>query len=241
MFFRRITDHFSKRNWAAIAIEFLIVVAGVFLGLQAQEWNQQRIDRDKERAYIERLAQDFSAIDRDLQRCLAVYRDSIEAIGMVSQSIDELVAANSKETPDESAFADALIRMTAGEIPAGRAATFVEMLSTGDLSILQDAGLREALVAYDERAQINRVIWQSIREEMSAYGRPLYDHVRVGIDLDSNQTSSIDDFDIAAMAEDPGFLAMLNVLAGSKGNIHELCVTQLRRADEVQQSLDSQH
>lgn len=240
MFLRRAVDHIAKRNWFAVAIEFLIVVVGVFLGLQAQEWNQQRKDRDKERIYVERLAADFSAIDRDLERCLAVYRDSIEAIALVSTAIEEQLASGSTAAVRDGVFADALVRMTAGEIPAGRSATFVEMLSTGDLNILRDAALRDTLVAYDERAQINRVVWQSIREELSAYSKPLYDNVTVSIDLEGSQTSTIDRYDIVAMTEDPGFRSMLNVLAGNKGNVHELCVAQRGRADRVQQALAGQ-
>ena len=240
MLLRRVSEHVKKQDWLAVAVDFIIVVIGVFMGLQVQEWNQQRIDRNKEHVYLERLTTDFSIIERGLQRCLAVYKDSIEAINLVSQVVETQVTSDSTPITDDNTFATALIRMTAGDIPAGRSAAFVEMLSTGDLSILRDATLRDALTAYDERAQINREIWRSIREEIGAYGQPLYDNVKLNIDLDESRISSISDYDLMAMSRDPGFRSMLNVLAGTKSNIYELCLAQLDRVDKVQQALKEQ-
>lgn len=45
MILRRIADNLRSQNWTAIAIEFAIVVIGVFLGTQVANWNQERSDR----------------------------------------------------------------------------------------------------------------------------------------------------------------------------------------------------
>jgi hypothetical protein len=45
MILRRIADNLRRQNWTAIAIEFAIVVIGVFLGTQVANWNQERSDR----------------------------------------------------------------------------------------------------------------------------------------------------------------------------------------------------
>ena len=39
MILRRLTTNLRAQNWTAIAIDFLIVVLGVFLGIQASNWN----------------------------------------------------------------------------------------------------------------------------------------------------------------------------------------------------------
>ena len=44
MLLRRFTKHFSEQNWTAIGVELIIVVIGVFMGLQVQNWNQARIE-----------------------------------------------------------------------------------------------------------------------------------------------------------------------------------------------------
>ena len=45
MLLRRITDHVKSQNWFAVGIDFVIVVVGVFIGIQVSNWNEQRASR----------------------------------------------------------------------------------------------------------------------------------------------------------------------------------------------------
>jgi hypothetical protein len=45
MILRRLTTNLRAQNWTAIAIEFVIVVLGVFIGTQVSNWNQARVER----------------------------------------------------------------------------------------------------------------------------------------------------------------------------------------------------
>jgi hypothetical protein len=45
MILRRLTENLRVQNWTAIAIEFLIVVIGVFIGTQVANWNQARLEK----------------------------------------------------------------------------------------------------------------------------------------------------------------------------------------------------
>ena len=40
MILRRFSEALKQQNWAAIAIEFVLLVAGVFLGIQVANWNE---------------------------------------------------------------------------------------------------------------------------------------------------------------------------------------------------------
>ncbi len=228
---RRIRKHIASQNWTAVGIDFLIVVVGVFMGLQAQEWNQLRVDRETERRYLASLADDFEQISGQLQECLRVFDDSVSAVDYVAA----VLAADPRATPepDRDAFGNALLRMTASVLPPGRSATFLEMQFSGELTILRDDELRHMLIAYDQRADINREIWRTLRDEESAYGRPLYRNARVSVDTARPQVATIRDFDMEAMRNDPDFTTLLNVLAGTKGNSHELCRYQLGLAADV--------
>jgi len=39
MLLRRITEHVKAQNRAAVALDFCIVVVGVFIGIQGANWN----------------------------------------------------------------------------------------------------------------------------------------------------------------------------------------------------------
>src|SRR6185437_3524936 len=60
MILRRLTANFRRQDWTAVVVELLIVVLGVFIGLQVNNWNEARIDRALEQQYIQRLHDDFA-------------------------------------------------------------------------------------------------------------------------------------------------------------------------------------
>ena len=48
MILRRIAEHLRQQHWTAALIELAIVVLGVFIGLQADAWNDARKERAAE-------------------------------------------------------------------------------------------------------------------------------------------------------------------------------------------------
>ncbi|PHR54028.1 MAG: hypothetical protein COA47_16185 [Robiginitomaculum sp.] len=55
MILRRVIKHFRHQEWTAIFLDFLIVVGGVFVGLQAQQFAVDRENRRSEVIYLNRL------------------------------------------------------------------------------------------------------------------------------------------------------------------------------------------
>ena len=55
MILRRLTQNLRAQNWMAIAIEFLIVVIGVFIGTQVANWNQARLEKQATNRMLEQL------------------------------------------------------------------------------------------------------------------------------------------------------------------------------------------
>ena len=55
MILRRFAEALKQQNWAAIAIEFVLLVLGVFLGIQVANWNEARADRAAYEAALGRL------------------------------------------------------------------------------------------------------------------------------------------------------------------------------------------
>ena len=45
MIYKRVGARLKAQDWLAIAIELIIVVAGVFIGMQVSNWNADRIER----------------------------------------------------------------------------------------------------------------------------------------------------------------------------------------------------
>ena len=57
MILRRIATAIKRQDWFQVSIEVLIVVDGIFLGLQVTDWNTGREERVLEIDYLSRLYQ----------------------------------------------------------------------------------------------------------------------------------------------------------------------------------------
>ena len=55
MLLRRLTNNLKEQNWTAIVIEFVLLVVGVFLGIQVANWNEERVERERERLLLVEL------------------------------------------------------------------------------------------------------------------------------------------------------------------------------------------
>lgn len=59
MILRRITRHVKDQNWTAIAIDFSIVVMGVFIGIEVSNWNAERLAQQRQDQIAHALATDL--------------------------------------------------------------------------------------------------------------------------------------------------------------------------------------
>lgn len=61
MILRRVSAHVKTQNWFAVGVDFVIVVIGVFIGIQVSNWNAAREDRSNETLYLGYLAEDLQS------------------------------------------------------------------------------------------------------------------------------------------------------------------------------------
>ncbi|WP_310467133.1 hypothetical protein [Sphingomonas sp.] len=66
MAIRQIREHVTSHNWFAVLIDVLIVFVGVFLGIQANNWNQARLTETAARTDRMRLIEDLRTNEIDL-------------------------------------------------------------------------------------------------------------------------------------------------------------------------------
>lgn len=165
---RRIAEHVKAHNWFAVAIDFLIVVIGVFIGIQVSNWNAARANSVRAHGFLER-------IHADLDVDLASYRDRLDFWGAVSDyGAKGLAYAETGETAETQwqlllAFFQA--SQVAEQITTDT--TYEELKSTGELGLIGDIALRDSLASYYTNAA-NPVMTE----------RPVYrEHVRGVIPL----------------------------------------------------------
>lgn len=55
MILRRLSENLRVQNWTNVAIELAIVIVGVFIGIQAANWNQERLERRETGQLLEQV------------------------------------------------------------------------------------------------------------------------------------------------------------------------------------------
>ena len=89
MILRRITSALRQQDWFTVLIETLIVVLGVFLGIQLGNWNEARTDRA---AYQEALVRFEAEIDTNMVELERVLADLAISVPRAEAAIDVLRA-----------------------------------------------------------------------------------------------------------------------------------------------------
>ncbi|WP_412061302.1 hypothetical protein [Rubrivirga sp. IMCC45206] len=87
MILRRVIQHVRDQNWTAVGIDFVIVVVGVFLGIQLGNWNAARADRAEYGRALERFDAEVVAnlatlddLDDEVEGRLERARDGFAAL-----------------------------------------------------------------------------------------------------------------------------------------------------------------
>lgn len=144
MILRRLSQSLKEQNWAAIWIEFILLILGVFLGIQVANWNEDRIDRKREQDFLERLLIDIENDQTALERRLNYIRESITYGEDALTWVEDGTLVESSEWKTVMAFYNASRILPYTPLDT----TYQEMRSSGQLGLLRDPKLRSALGMY---------------------------------------------------------------------------------------------
>lgn len=215
--------HIKDQNWFAVGLDVIVVIVGIFLGMQVTEWNEERKDRAIESSYLKRIA-------ADLETDLDEFKRAID-LGMTRQGYGEFLIA-SIENPnlvieDPSRFISAISRASWTYAPTISDHTYEEMKSSGELSIIRDVNLRTIITRYYADIKSNSQ-WSYVRQQLQneylnrAIGILNYDQELNLVSYDEDRTFSLEDATAAyqRMIEKPKFLEWLPVSTNKTDSIN---------------------
>ena len=129
---RRLYEHIKSHNWFAVVIDIVVVVVGVFIGIQVSNWNADRLARNTDKSYIERIRDDLASGVQSLQQEVRYYRavkaaalDALEGFEKPADQLDEQFLIDAYN-------ASRLINRTVDR------STFDQILSTGAMNSIQN-------------------------------------------------------------------------------------------------------
>jgi hypothetical protein len=163
MLLRRITQHVQNQNWFAVFIDFLIVVVGVFIGIQVANLNAVQQADSKEAVKLELLKTEFTAVISDLRKAKVRNDKTVDATLEVLRIIRD-----GNEPADKVAFLETISH--SGSFNAGplEPAALTELLASGSLTSLTSQTLRTALIKYHEQAYGHKETSNIVYDRVSA-------------------------------------------------------------------------
>jgi hypothetical protein len=171
MILRRLSQSLKEQNWTAIVIEFVLLVSGVFLGIQVSNWNAERETKQKAEVFTQRLKADLREEAFGYQYLIEYNRDVLAAAEKAVNALTGKVPLSNEQLLINA------YRATQYKQPQRFRASYDELISTGNIGLIKDQQLRlTAMRVYNVATMDNMV-----REGAQSHYREAF---RMSIDND---------------------------------------------------------
>lgn len=196
MILRRLSEAITEQNWFIVVIEVLVIVVGIFIGLQVDDWNDTRKDRKDEQLFLKRLHGDI-LLGEELS--LRVRARRLERLELLMDAADILLGRAERDTLNqEECIATASSNYY--NINVTDLSSLTQLAGTGRMDIIQDAELRSALVKFEQvKDALKRIInLQTVASlnlssaypdiiQLAAYFDPELGEARTGVRCESKK------------------------------------------------------
>jgi hypothetical protein len=146
---RRITEHVKAQNWTAVALDFVIVVVGVFIGIQVSNWNVARQDRADEAAILQSLHEEVETVEHLSSRILGarmrLFRDLESAVDLLFGRLPERAFTVGE---CDSMASSHVFYVGRSDFPS-----LTRLQNTGRSGIIKDEKLTGALIALSQAGE----------------------------------------------------------------------------------------
>ena len=195
MIFRRLKAHVEKENWFAVAIDFAIVVIGVFIGLQVSTWNANRLAGLDYEAAVDRYRDEIKANIADLE---ALIQQTEARSETVRQGFDALLSC--EETEENRRAVEEALGPASGTIGISIGLTALDELTSSPVLLAQQSSEQRQLLS-DTRNEIGFILREVDFLERLPFGSRLVDSPVIGIGERDNAILDTGDYVDDAFSE----------------------------------------
>jgi len=206
MILRRLAEALRTQNWFTVVLEVAIVVVGIFIGLQVDDWNQSRKNQIDERTFLSALHEDVLRVD-ELSRRLRLRRQ--DRLNWTLDAGGVLFGQAQRESLTDTECA-AIVWSSAFNITATGLPSVDELIGTGRMGIIQNVELRTGLVGLQQtRAALDATISEKTASSNYIFlpsAFPELFKMSMYFDDTIGEVKTKNECDLAAMRENQHFL-----------------------------------
>jgi len=144
MILSRLAHAIREQNWFTVVLEIAIVVFGILIGLQVDDWSEVRKDRVREAEYLQRIDAELAADIGEFELGITLANRRIRDAQIILAALADPTSVTGKPTE----FVRALVRAGFTYFPVVSDNTFEEIKSAGELGIIRDVALRASITKY---------------------------------------------------------------------------------------------
>ncbi len=159
MILRRISTAIRRQDWFTVLIEIGIVVIGLLIGLQINNWNEARADRAKEAAFLERLAVDVDRAREQLGGFVEAREDRLRTIARV----ENMYFGDGDIEPLSELACRQFSSMHLITHPPVAVPSITEAFAGGRIELLTEPDLIQALIVVEQSEDRLRKVIDSMR------------------------------------------------------------------------------
>lgn len=157
MLLRRLVEQLKQQHWFGVGIELMIVVLGVFIGMQVSNWNAERETSRRAAVFSARLTEDLREEDWGYQLLISYSRQVLVYANRTGNALDGTAPL------DDEVLLISAYRATQYKQKLRRRGTYEELVSTGTIGLIRDTRLRETAVRLYNSPTIDNLVREGLQ------------------------------------------------------------------------------
>lgn len=179
MILSKLVDAIRRQDWFVVVIELVVVVVGIFLGLEFSDWNESRKEHALESYYLEQLNKDF-------EESLGVwdeYLAQMEEKASRSRAVAQSLLNNSLSSETRHQFDENWNYLWGWLHLNFLTTTLDELRDTGRLTLIQSDVLRQDLIQFNTHLEIQQTYNTNLGNMLMGFYKELSEvtHMKPGM------------------------------------------------------------
>ena len=217
MIIRRLAGALREQNWFTVVLEVMIVVVGIFIGLQVDGWNEVRKKQQNIEAQLLRIADDAAVLLVETDRLIVGFDNRIARAQIALEVLDGTPLTEANTAAFERALEESY---QLNEVEISLPGLDI-LMNTGDIDQVTDANARNALLALTNEWRSRKTVIGHIRSLLDIVNRDIFRGISydiVGLDAERNDGAEFKiRYDLDRLRADLGLRAALSNAARMQG------------------------
>ena len=162
MIVKRVAAALKRQDWAAVAIEFGLVLLGILLAFQINEWATEREARNERAAAVLRLLGEAEETVAYMRAGVATQRSLVTDLDYTLGHIED----GTWSSADQERMSSALLRLINAAPPAPPTSVYDDLVASGTFGKIGDVKLRAAVADYRGTLDFNKRYVDYFRQRM---------------------------------------------------------------------------